>query len=238
METCLRVGVNHRLLEVIVTSVEDAVAAEAGGADRLEIVRELLSDGLTPSWELVDQITKTVRIPARVMLRERADFVAGNQDDARLLQSIARRFSRLPIDGFVLGFLSEGRIDRAAVRAVLAGAPGMRATFHRAFEAAESPIDEIEALIEIEAIDRVLTSGGEGSWPQRAARLEAFQNASAGRLTVIAGGDMTAEGVRLIARDCSVREFHIGRAAREGERVEGVVSAEKVRRFRRAAGLE
>ena len=37
------------LLEVIALDVEDAVAAQAGGADRLELVTDMAADGLTPS---------------------------------------------------------------------------------------------------------------------------------------------------------------------------------------------
>ena len=57
------------LLEVIVSSVEDALEAEQGGAGRLEVVRSLEVGGLTPSLELVRQICQRVKIPLRVMLR-------------------------------------------------------------------------------------------------------------------------------------------------------------------------
>ena len=62
------------LLEVIVQSVEDALAAEAGGADRLEVVREIERDGLSPSLDLVRAISSATRVPLRVMVRESNTF--------------------------------------------------------------------------------------------------------------------------------------------------------------------
>ena len=62
------------LIEVIAQSVADAVAAEAGGADRLELVRDLDQDGLTPPPELVRAVCGAVRIPVSVMIRPRNAF--------------------------------------------------------------------------------------------------------------------------------------------------------------------
>ncbi len=78
----------NAILEVIVCSVADAVAAERGGANRLEIISHYEAGGLTPALELVREITVTVSIPARVMLRETEPFVV--RDAAEVERQCAR----------------------------------------------------------------------------------------------------------------------------------------------------
>jgi len=76
-----RIAAMARFLEVIVTSIEDAVEAEAGGADRLELVRALEVGGLTPELDLIRTVLQTVKIPVRVMLRETPSMSAGTASD-------------------------------------------------------------------------------------------------------------------------------------------------------------
>src|SRR5262245_48757875 len=127
------------ILEVIVCSVEDAVAAELGGANRLEIISHYEAGGLTPSFDLVQEITSMVKIPARAMLRETEPFIVADEGEIERLCDAARTFARsplarLPLDGLVLGFLKEApdgkRIDHDLVSRILACAPNLKATFH------------------------------------------------------------------------------------------------------------
>src|SRR5215813_7858155 len=95
------------ILEIIVCTVEDSVAAERGGANRLEIISQYEAGGLTPSFDLVREITSTVKVPARVMLRESEPFVVTDEDEIEKLCDAARAFAQLPVEGLVLGFLKE-----------------------------------------------------------------------------------------------------------------------------------
>ncbi len=122
------------IYEVIVCSVEDAIAAERGGAGRLEIISHYEAGGLTPSFDLVREIVEVVKIPARVMVRDEESFVITDEKKIERLCEAARSFRELPIDGFVLGFLKGDQIDHELVARVLACAPELKATFHRAFE--------------------------------------------------------------------------------------------------------
>jgi copper homeostasis protein len=228
----------RKLLEVIVTSLEDAHEAEAGGADRLEIVRDLEVGGLTPAVALVQEIVTSVKTPARVMLRETAGFtVSGKPEMDRLLRAM-EALARLPIDGVVLGFLSNGRVDLRTTGRVLSQAPSVQATFHRAFEETEAPLEDLAALEGLQQVDRILTSGGPGDWAEKAAKLEALQQACRGRITILAGGGMTLEGVRYLVEHTSLCEFHVGAAARNPATLSGAVSATQVAWFRTASGLD
>lgn len=228
----------RKLLEVIVTSLEDAREAAAGGADRLEIVRDLEVGGLTPSVDLVTEIVARVATPARVMLRETANFVVSGEAEMDRLCRTIEALARLPIDGVVLGFLSDGRVDLRTIGKILSAAPAVRATFHRAFEETERPFEDLAELETLKQIDRILTSGGPGEWAEKAARLDAFQKACGAGITILAGGGLTLEGACYLQANTSIREFHVGAAVRVPATLSGAVSASQVSWFRRESGLD
>src|SRR5215510_2070192 len=134
------------LLEVIVCSVADAIEAEGGGAGRLEIVRDLHQGGLTPSPKLVREIKQATELPVRVMLRESPGYRINRRDEVDRLCRAAEAFASLDVDGFVLGFLNDEKVDIELTQLVLACAPHVRATFHHAFEDVK---DKLRALTEI-----------------------------------------------------------------------------------------
>ncbi len=222
------------MLEVIAASLPDALAAEQGGADRLELVRDLDQDGLTPPLRLVERIVGEVSIPVRVMLRETPDFAPTGLDT---LREKAKRLAELGVDGVVLGFLDGGRIDLAALHRVLEAAPTLSATFHRAFDAVENTQAALATLLAIPGVDRILTSGGAGEWPERVARLEAWRQTAQGRITILAGGGMDAEAIRHLRTHTSIVEFHIGRAARTPPTATAPLDAARIREFRAATDL-
>jgi copper homeostasis protein len=164
-----------KILEVIVTSCEEAVAAEAGGANRLELLRSLEDGGLTPPLNLVRQVVEAVSVPVRVMLRANPSMTVANRSEMRLLESQAEALGHLPIDGMVLGFVDGGSIDLASTGALLARAPRVPVTFHRAFEYCADPLAAIEILKKLPQIDRILATGGAGEWPERRRQQRLFE---------------------------------------------------------------
>jgi copper homeostasis protein len=219
------------LLEVIVQSVEDARAAAEGGADRLEVVRAIREGGLTPSPSLIDEIRQATPLPLRVMVRGNSGYDS-TPDELRRLQRAAGEFAAAGVDGLVAGFAQNGELGLDELLAVIAAAPGAAVTFHRAFDALTEPERAIDVLAEIPAIDRILTSGGEGTALERSARLHNYSARAGSRLTIIAGGGVDEEAIAVFARAGCVREIHVGRLAREGFDPEGPVSAARVRRIR------
>src|SRR5688572_11543442 len=220
------------LLEVIVWSLADAREAEAGGADRLEIVRDLHSGGLTPPLPLVRAIAAETALPLRVMVRENAGYEMG-PGELDPLRRAAGEFASLGVTGLglVIGFAADGELRLDDLSAVLEAAPGVPATFHRAFDALRQPLAAIDRLAAIPQIDRILTSGGVGSPHQRATRLAEYSARAGARLTIIAGSDVDETVASVIAQTACVREVHVGRAVREAGQRDGAVSAERVRRF-------
>ena len=219
------------LLEVIVQSVADARAAALGGADRLEVVRAIHDGGLTPELVLVRAIAAEVSLPLRVIVRENA----GYSTDARerpALQRAAAAFADAGVDGLVLGFARAGELELGHVAGVLEAAPDVNVTFHRAFDELRDPLGAIGALAGVARIDRILTSGGEGTAAKRCERLRTYQDRAGARVTIIAGGGVDFDLLRDLVQSGSVREVHVGRAAREGHDPNGVVSAAAVKSLR------
>jgi copper homeostasis protein len=226
------------ILEIIVCTVEDAVAAERGGASRLEIISHYEAGGLTPSFDLVREIASTVKIPARVMLRESEPFIVNDPREVERLRDAARDFARLPIDGFVLGFLKEApgglRIDHGLVSRVLACAPNLRATFHRAFEELPDPIGAIGELKRHTQIDCILSRGRGEGWAAELNRFVEWERAARPEMRMLLGGGTDRDAIKIFCKTSPIRAFHVGRAARDGEKVDGAVLTERVKEL---AGL-
>lgn len=221
-----------KLLEVIVTSVEEAREAELGGADRLELVRAFDLGGLTPAAEIVEQVAGAVSIPVRVMLRENASMSTADACEIDRLQRLAHRLGQLPIDGLVLGFVKNGGLDLEVIDRILGAAPGSRATLHRAFEHAGDSIAAVQQAKQFPLIDRILTSGGPGPWRHRKARLLEWQAAASPEIRLLVGVGLRASTLTEMSQHPLGFEFHVGRAARVPHTTAGAVSRIEVARLR------
>jgi len=204
-----------KVLEVIVTSVEEAREAEEGGANRLELVQDLHWEGLTPSLATVERVLAAVSIPVRVMVRATPSFHAGTAGDLVNLQETAYAISQLPVGGLVLGFLKDKDADLCAIQRVLGVTGTTPVTFHRAIEQVADPFRTIEELKAFPQIDRILLNGGAGSWSDRRRCLEDLQEHASPEITLIVGGGLNEEGLETLAPSPLLREFHTGRAVRD-----------------------
>ncbi len=225
---------SKEILEVIVCSVADAIAAQHGGASRLEVVRELDRGGLTPSITLVRAIKDAVDLPLRVMVRESDGYAITNEMEIERLCEAASELSNLGVDGLVMGFLKLGAIDLEFTSRVLACAPRLKATFHHAFEGAADQLQAVNQLKSLPQVDRILSSGGAGELEVRRLRLDAYEREAAPEVRIVAGGGIDMNAVEILRRTTRIREFHVGRAAREGFSIAGPVQANLVRDLVRA----
>ena len=217
------------ILEVIACSVADAIEAEKGGAGRLEVVSALDRGGLTPPVPLVRAIKDAVDLPLRVMVRESDGYQTNGESEIEKLCAAADEFSRLDVDGLVLGFLKNGTVDLDLTRRVLAAASGLKATFHHAFEDAADQLQAVSDIKRLSQVDRILSHGGPGDLEERRQRLDEYVNAAVPEITDVAGGRIDSSAIALLRHTSAVREFHVGRAARRDFRVDGEVQSELVR---------
>jgi copper homeostasis protein len=222
-----------KLLEVIVTSVEEAREAEQGGADRLELVSDLASEGLTPSLDVVQQVLGAVSIPVRVMLRHNESFEIKDDDELQSMKAFATELAAMPVNGVVLGFVRNNEVDTATMNELLACAGTKAATFHRAIESLRDQPAAIATIRTLPRVDRILTSGGTGRWAERRKNLEELQELASPSVTIVAGGGLDERGLELVAASPALHEFHVGRAARDSS---NRVQSSSIRRLRALLG--
>ncbi|WP_415952310.1 copper homeostasis protein CutC [Streptomyces sp. KLOTTS4A1] len=221
------------VLEVIALGPEDAVAAQAGGADRLELVTDMAADGLTPSVATFRAIRSCVDISLRVMLRAADGFAAG---DVESLVRSAYELREAGADEFVLGFLDEtGAPDMPAVEAVVTALDGARWTFHRAIDRAADRDALRKQLADLPGLDTYLTAGAATGVTDGLAMLtaEAQRSGEPGyeQRILVGGGLALPHLARLKA--AGIDAFHIGSAARPGGWT-GPVSSTAVAEWRAA----
>ncbi|MBL1095341.1 copper homeostasis protein CutC [Streptomyces coffeae] len=230
------------ILEVIALHPADAIAAQAGGADRLELVTDMAADGLTPSRETFAAVRSAVDIPVRVMLRASDGFAAG---DAAALDALCGSAAALRSEGadeFVLGFLTEtGDVDLAAVRAladVIGAGPGVdesRWTFHRAIDRAADRDALRKQLADLPGLDTYLTAGSALGIDDGLPTLlvEAARTGLPGYEPHIMAGGGLHLGHLPALRTARIDAFHIGSAARP-DGWDGPVDAAAVSQWRSA----
>ncbi|QOV37536.1 copper homeostasis protein CutC [Streptomyces ferrugineus] len=202
------------VLEVIALGVEDAVAAQAGGADRLELVTDMAADGLTPPVETFAGIRAAVDIDLRVMLRLADGFAAG--DVGELVRTV-REMRGAGAEEFVLGFLDgDGGVDLGAVERVVGELDGCRWTFHRAIDRAADRDALRKQLDGLPGLDTYLTAGSAVGVDEGLPVLlaEAARSGEPGyEQRILVGGGLRLDHVPgLVA--AGIDAFHIGGAAR------------------------
>ncbi|MFH9197389.1 copper homeostasis protein CutC [Streptomyces anulatus] len=224
---------NRAVLEVIALDAEDAVAAQAGGADRLELVTDMAADGLTPSRETFAAIRSAVDIPLRVMLRVADGFAAGDID---VLVGKAREMREAGADEFVFGFLdADGHADLVAVERLVAELDGCPWTFHRAIDRAADRDALRKQLAGLPGLDTFLTAGSPAGVDAGIPVLlaEAARTGEPGyQAQVLVGGGLHLRHLPRL-RAAGIDAVHIGGAARPGG-WSAPVDAAAVREWREA----
>ncbi|QIY96688.1 copper homeostasis protein CutC [Streptomyces sp. S1D4-11] len=224
------------VLEVIALGVEDAVAAQAGGADRLELVTDMAADGLTPTVETFVGIRAAVDISLRVMLRRADGFAAGGAEGVDALVRLAGEMRAAGADEFVLGFLDEhGAPDLSAVERIVAELDGCPWTFHRAIDRAADRDSLRKQLADLPGLDAYLTAGSPDGVDDGLPTLlaEATRRTEPGyEPRIMVGGGLRLDHVPRL-RAAGIDAFHIGGAARPGG-WNGPVAVAAVREWRQA----
>lgn len=197
-----------RVLEICVNSVQSAVAAQAGGAQRVELCQNLEQGGMTPSFGLIRRVRELLTIPVFVLIRPRPGNFVYDADEWAIMAADIQQCRALQCAGVVLGVLdATGRVDTARCRGLIELAGPLQVTFHRAFDAC---VDQAQALEDVVALgcQRILTSGGQISAEQGQAQLKALVRQAAGRISIMPGAGLTPRTIRAVAAHTGATEFH------------------------------
>ena len=195
--------------EVCANGVESCLAAQEGGADRVELCAGIPEGGTTPSYgeiKVARRMLTTTRL--HVIIRPRGgDFLYTHLEKERMIDDI-RICRELGVDGVVIGcLLADGSIDMEMCRQLVAEAQGMAITFHRAFDRCRQPAEALEQLISM-GIDRVLTSGQQPTALQGEQLLKSLNEQAQGRIKILAGCGVNEQNIRHIHEATGVTEFH------------------------------
>jgi copper homeostasis protein len=205
------------LLEVIATSSEDCVAAQAGGADRIELCSAMPLGGLTPSLGLLVEARAAVRLPIMAMIRPRPGGFAYSESDFAVMMRDAELALAHGADGIVFGCLqADGRVDINRVSALVQLAGRKETVFHRAFDVVPEPYVALDVLIEL-GVTRVLSSGQKPSALEGAANLAAYRRHVDSRLQVLPGGGITVDNVRELLRITDADQIHASLSGRRSD---------------------
>ena len=208
------------VLEICLESIDRAVAAERGGAHRVELCSDLPSGGITPSAGLIEAARNHLRIPIHVLIRPRAgDFLYSGRE-FEVMERDIRMAKKMGVDGIVLGILDENsRIDIARTGKLVDLARPLPVTFHRAFDLCQDRDAGLEAVIQTGAA-RLLTSAGHARATDGIAAIAHLVRTAGDRLVVMPGGGVNVDNFQLILRETGAREIHgsLGSSAAATER--------------------
>jgi copper homeostasis protein len=197
------------LIEACVDSVSSALAAEKGGAKRIELCDALETGGITPSAAKIQLCVERLSIPVIVLIRARGgDFLYGDTTTEEMLRDIALAKS-FGAHGVAIGaLLADGTIDVPRTQAMIDAARPMEVVFHRAFDGTPDPFAALETLHGL-GVQRILTSGQAPTALEGVDILRHLVQAAKGRITILAGGGINEENAAAIVKGSGVQELHI-----------------------------
>jgi copper homeostasis protein len=198
------------VIEVCVDSVASSVAAERGGAKRVELCGNLLEGGVTPSAGLIELVREKTSIGLQVMIRPRGGDFLYTREEFETMQRDIVAAKKLGADGVVLGILdAEGNIDIERTQQLVELARPLDVTFHRAFDMSADLFRSLEDLC-MTGADRLLTSGGEPTAAQSAGVIAGLVDAARGRIAIMACGSINHLNAVSIIEQTGVKNIHVG----------------------------
>lgn len=235
-------------LEVCVDSVASAIAAEQGGADRIELCSALSEDGITPSLGLIRTVRKHVQLAVNILLRPRGGDFVYDEDEFAVMREDLRAAKQAGCDGIVLGILTaDGCVDCVRTRRLIEEAAPLPVTFHRAIDMVTDQSRALEDVIACGAT-RLLSSGGKPTALEGVEQLARMHSQSNGRLQMMAGGGVRENNLREIVSIAHITALHTSlirsasttfetRAQAIPSMPRSIVDADAVRQFKKAFAL-
>ena len=198
-----------KILEICVNGHKSAIAAERGGADRVELCAALPEGGTTPSYGEIITTLDAVSIPVNVIIRARGGDFLYSKSEIKAMKWDISLCQDLGANGVVVGALNtQGEVDMEAMRSLMESAEGLSVTFHRAFDMCKDPFKALDQIIEL-GCDRVLTSGQQATAEAGIPLLKELVEYANGRIIIMPGCGVNRENISHIAEETKAEEFHL-----------------------------
>ena len=196
-------------IEVCLDSVESAIAAQEGGALRVELCDDLFEGGTTPSIGMVKRVRSNITIGLHVIIRPRGGDFCYSSEEFEVMKLDIEAVKAAGADGVVIGLLNpDGTIDAERTKELIALARPMSVTFHRAFDVCRDPFEALEVLKECN-VDRLLTSGQEETVIEGLPTLKKLIQAAGDDIIIMPGNGITERNFALIVAELAAQEYHI-----------------------------
>jgi copper homeostasis protein len=196
------------LFEACVDSLESSIAAQDGGADRIELCSDLLEGGITPSSGLIDSVCRHIKIPIMAMIRPRGGDFLYTDLEFEVMKKEIEFVKKLKVEGVVFGILkADGTVDKTRTKELVNLSRPLKVTFHRAFDMTRDPFEAIDDLIEI-GIERVLTSGQEIHAYDGVDLLKKLSERGGKKIIIMPGGGVDEANAAEIILRSGVKEIH------------------------------
>lgn len=184
------------------------MAAEQGGAQRVELCDYLASGGTTPSAGMIAVVRNSISIGLHVLIRPRRGDFLYTAAEFEIMKRDVEVCQSLGVDGVVIGALTrDGGIDMAGTQELIEAAGSMNVTFHRAFDLVADPLKALEDLLQLK-VQRLLTSGQQETALQGAELIRELNERAAGRLIIMPGGGVNPANVRELIARTGASEVH------------------------------
>lgn len=201
----------HYTLECCVDSVESAIAAAEGGADRLELCAALIIGGTSPGMALFEQVKEKTNLPIRVLLRPRFGDFLYSEYEFNIIKREVEMFREAGANGVVIGCLKEdGSLHMKQMKELMETAGDMKVTLHRAFDVCADPFLTYEQAGEL-GIDTILTSGQENDCLMGMSLLIKLceMQKQKGGPQIMAGAGVTPEVIRKFRAETDITAYHL-----------------------------
>jgi copper homeostasis protein len=199
---------NPCTIEVVASTLDSCIAAERGGAGRIELCAALATAGVTPSNGLLRHIKAHVVIPVFVMIRPREGDFCYTAQEVELMRREMEALRTAGADGFVFGaLLANGEVDTRTTSLLVEDAAGLPCTFHRAIDCVKDPVAAARIVADT-GCSRILTSGGATSGPEGMQTIARMVEATEGRLAIMPGGGIRVDTFQHVLHP-KIHNYHL-----------------------------
>ena len=197
------------ILECCVDSVESAIEAQKGGADRVELCSALVIGGLSPSVALFQKVKEAIDIKVHVLLRPRFGDFCYTDYEHDILKEEVKMFRELGADGVVIGTLKpDGTLNLEQMKELITEAGEMSITLHRAFDMCENPLKTLEEA-KVLGINTILTSGQKNSCIYGSDLLAELVEKSNNEIDILIGGGVDASIIKELYDKTGATSYHM-----------------------------